>query len=185
MSFCSTHIVECLRNDNIEPVTYSSSIYSSEYLPQYGLIYDTSNHYSSASGDNQWWVVDFQSNVLIESYSIMAGSGSGWTYNWDLEASFDGLEWGLVHGMRNTICVDQIFTLNASVLCRSLRIIGRGLTVNGGHTYVQFYYVKFHGSLYPITPNPNCPYSSIDNKCVVHLFILSSFICHLLSFSCV
>ena len=100
MGFCSTNIVECLRNDNIEPVTYSSSVFSPDYLPQYALDYSTSTQFCSLNEDNQWWVVDFQSNVLIESYSIMAGSSGNWLYNWDIEVPFNDLDWFFIHEMR-------------------------------------------------------------------------------------
>ena len=118
MNLCSTHIVECLRNDNIQPVTYSSSIYTTSFLPQFALVYSDTNYYSSSYAANQWWVVDFQSTVLVENYSIKGNTGGGWIYNWDTEVSFDGLDWILVHGMRNTICNDQVFSLDTPVTCR-------------------------------------------------------------------
>ena len=79
MSLCQTHIVECLRNDGIFPSASSKSFYNDIYLPSNAIVYDTANYFNSATNsDNEWWIIDFKVNVLIENYSIMASSAIGW-----------------------------------------------------------------------------------------------------------
>ena len=166
MSLCQTHIVECLRNDGIFPSASSKSFYSDNYLPSNALVYDTANYFNSAdNSDNEWWIVDFKVNVLIENYSIMAGSGGGFIYNWDSEISTNNQTWVKVDEKRNTICSDQIFTLGEPVTCRYFKITGRGNSINNSPK-IAYYYVKFYGSINPPTPSPFFQVISPINNCI-------------------
>lgn len=42
---CSTSIVECLRDKNIEPKVYSSSELQNSYKAEYSLVYNKNNIY--------------------------------------------------------------------------------------------------------------------------------------------
>ena len=176
MSDCQTHIVECLRNNNIYPTASSSSVYDQRYLASNALEYSTSNQFTSLYGSiGEWWIVDFKTIVNIDKYSIKTSSGSGWIYNWDSEISNDNITWTKVHEGRNTICSDQLFELDSSFSCKYFKIIGIGQTTGEYLPGLAFFYVKCFGSIHS-----SSAYSSIIFNPFIYYYS-----CYSLSFSIV
>ena len=148
---CSTHIVECLRNENVEPEAFASSIIDNTNNASNALIYDSNTYYYSAGQKKpQWWSVNFKRKVSITSYTIQSfrqsGTDTAAIYNWTLSVSFDFSRWKVIHGPTESYDIVKSYTLDKPVNALFARIDGNSL-YSPDPTYISFYYVKFFGSL--------------------------------------
>ena len=74
---CSTHIIECLRAQGVEPEASSRSIAKDEFNATNALIYDAGTEFRSGESNiPQWWSVNFKQPVLIGGHQIVVESQS-------------------------------------------------------------------------------------------------------------
>ena len=85
---CSTHIVECLRNNGIEPEATASS-WQADRNPEYAINYTIDKYFFSDIRNNQWWMVDLKKNVSAHSYYIKIGLYCYWMTKWNISVSYD------------------------------------------------------------------------------------------------
>ena len=152
---CSTHIVECLRNEGIEPFAFASSESGASYASN-ALDYLTeSTFYPKSSYKNQYWAVYFKKTVNLQSYQIKAGTSSSSLasiYRWTMSTSMDNLTWTFVSSPAQGNPGDKIFTLDKPINARYVRIEGSSL-YSVDTSQFWFYHIKFFGSLSPMPSN--------------------------------
>jgi hypothetical protein len=184
MSQCSGDVLICVRQNGFSPVASSSSSWDSNHVAEKALV-DDSSHFCAVYGQNQWWKIDFKTNVVVSSYQIRSGSGGGWIYNWKVEVSTDNSNWVLIHTQTNKGCSNfPSFPTGYSQPFRYFRITGTGPAAGGGSTYnIAFYYIKFIGSygVYPTktpTQAPTPTFVKLVYSCAIarNPFSLSSLI---------
>ena len=146
---CETHIVECLRNANIFPEAFASSILNEASPAEAALEYDKTHFfYSNLTRKPQWWAVDFKRVVSISSYQISVNPWDGWIYSWTLSVSFDGKTWRDVDWPELGYPEGKTYTLEKPADARYARISG-GNPSYTDPTILLFFYVKFFGTLSP------------------------------------
>ena len=147
---CNTHIVECLRNINVEPEAFSSKDINDEVNASIALIYNTGSCFYSAEEDKpQWWAVDFKRIISISGYSIHSGgsaTNNGWIYNWTFSTSIDNKTYKVVHGPAQNLNSEKTYMFSNFVNARYIRIDGNSLWGSDRTTFA-FHYVKIFGIL--------------------------------------
>ena len=143
---CS-HVVECLRNREIEPEAFATSKYDSSYEPSNALIYDKNSEFCSYGRPGDWWGVFFKVPVSIAGYQIekfSVNSGSCALYNWTLSLSIDNKTWILVHGPIQSTSTDYSYNFSQSYNALYARIDGNSLW-SYDKTAIFFHYIMFFG----------------------------------------
>jgi hypothetical protein len=185
MTQCSGDVLICVRQNGFSPTVSSSPPHSSDHKPENALVDDDSTHYCGSFKPNEWWKIDFKTNVVVSSYQIRTDDGRGWIYNWKVEVSTDNSNWALVHTQTNKDCKSfPSFPTGYSQPFRYFRITGTGPAAGGGSTYnIAFYYIKFIGSygVYPTktpTQAPTPTFVKLVYSCAIarNPFSLSSLI---------
>ena len=127
---CS-HIVECLRKNNIEPEAFASSEYSNEYKVSNALVYDkTTQFYSKQENKPQFWGVYFKQPVSIKGYEITTNPVNEnfvSIYNWTFSLSFDNKTWSVVHGPVESTLTEKLYYFNQHYNALYARIDGNSL----------------------------------------------------------
>ena len=187
MKQCSGDVLICVRQNGFSPTVSSSPPYSSSYKPENALV-DDGSHYCGKYKPNEWWKIDFKTNVVVSSYQIRAGNGGGWIYNWKVEVSTDDSNWILVHTQTNKDCSSfPSFPTGYSQPFRYFRITGTGPAYRTSSHNIAFKYIKFNGNygVYPTktptrapTPTPTPTFVKLVYSCAVarNPFSLSSLI---------
>ena len=143
--FCTTNIVECLRNEGINPEVIDTK-HLNDLYPSYGINYenkDYQNYFHSPLDPEDTWTLDFKRVVSITGYQFKAGSGNNWIKNWAIYIKKRN-RWILVDPhLNNTAPGDTIFQLKRVQSTRYLKI--KGGTTELGYNYLAFYYIKLFG----------------------------------------
>ena len=171
---CRTNIVECLRNEGVNPEVIDTK-YLNSYYPSYGINYEitTNNYFHSPTDPDDTWTLDFKRVVSITSYQFKAGTGGNWIKNWNIYIK-KGSRWILVDPHQNDIDPgDDIHYLKKVQSTRYLKIEG-GKT-EYGYKCLVFYYIKLFGFS---TRVDNCKYTGkphfrISKLVCVLIFIIS------------
>ena len=165
---CSTHIVECLRNNRIEPEAFASN--EDNYPASNALDYSTSTAWAATKNTPQWWAVNFKRKVSIKGYEISTntpGTSDYSLYNWTLSVSNDNINWKVVHGPLQSKLPERSYNLNSPVNAIYAKIDGNSL--HSSYPYwLYIEYVKFFGSLNPINKRDA---ASCKTKKEVGLFV--------------
>ena len=147
---CSTNIVECLRNNKVEPEAFSKNNEGENYQASKALIYSTDNYFHSLIiKTSQWLAVDFKQKVLIFGYTIksaMSSSNRGWIYNWSLSSSMNNISYKVIHGPIQNLAAEKSYNFEKKFETKFLRIDGNSL-YSPDKTVMMFYWVKFFGVL--------------------------------------
>ena len=155
---CSTHIVECLRNEGVEPEVIDTK-YLNSYYPSYGINYevtDSENYFNSQVAPNNTWTLDFKRFVSMTGYQFKAGTGINWVKNWNIYIKKNN-KWILADQHQDDIAPDDsIFHFERVISTRYLKIEGGKTEV--GKYYLAFYYVKLFGFSSRVD----------DNRCTKH-----------------
>ena len=146
---CSTHLVECLRSMNIEPVAYASS---SPQSAKNALIYSETVsewYYTGGATTQQWWMVDFKAAVSISRYQIVTWTGCHYIDSWTIETSLDNETWNETDSIfRKTNPQKEIFKLKKPVKARYFKINGKSEACGNPFQFI-FFFVKFFGKKPP------------------------------------
>jgi hypothetical protein len=188
MTQCSGDVLICVRQNGFSPTVSSSPPIGSSYKPENALV-DDGSHYCGDYKPNEWWKIDFKTNVVVSSYQIRAPNGGGYIYNWKVEVSTDNSNWILVHTQTNKECSSfPIFSTGYSQPFRYFRITGTGPSATGYTHNIAFYYIKFNGNygVYPTKtpiPTPTPVKVIVVYTCVVvrNTFLLSHLIMIMIS----
>lgn len=171
-----THIVECLREKNIEPETFATSWYL-DHKPENALKYEqTTCFYTSSENKPQWWTVDFKQRVLITSYFIKCPSAANWISQWNLSVSNNNESWTVVDEPAQDYPRDRTFIVEKPTAGRYAKVFGSSpLSSLSDKTHYAFNFIKFNGlllaSIYQ-TPYNSCK-SNNYNILLIILLIYS------------
>ena len=145
MGLCSGDVLLCVRKDGFSPTVTTSPPISSSFTGENALV-DDSSCYCGSYKPNEWWMIDFKTNVMVKTYQIRALAQNGYIYNWKVEVSEDNSTWHFVHEQINTSCSNfPSFPTGYSNPFRYFKITGTGPS-SGPHTdKIAFFYIKFIG----------------------------------------
>jgi hypothetical protein len=174
---CS-NIIDCLRAIGINPTATATGSVNTEYTIDYT---DHSNFHSGKSG--KWVLIDFKSTVSIHSYQFHSSSNcvsGSWISEWNISVSFDNTSWVIADSPPIQCAGDKIFNLNKTVNARYLKIDGRAPLYSSSYVGFGFYYIKFYGSIIPIS-NSVCYQMTCkhkDNRINVNLMRIVFLLCY-------
>ena len=146
MQSCNKNIIECLREANINPVATSRTQYSSTYSTPKAIDYTTTTWYeSNDESSSQWWKIDFQQPVTLDSYRItVAGTGCYWLKKWKASISNDDSSWEDIGTEEDSWSGEKMINISKPVNARYFKID----SLNGKCGYrIAIRYIKFFGSL--------------------------------------
>ena len=148
--FCSTHIIKCLKSQNIQPEASSSSSHTNGDA-SLALNYDLNSGFLTEYPINgaQWWTVNFKHHVSLigyQIYSCIPEINNICIYNWTLSISLDNKTWRATHDPEKNKNEEKLHMFNKPFNAVYARIDG-----NSYHstytTSFRMFYVKFFGSL--------------------------------------
>ena len=146
MQSCNKNIIECLRENNVNPAATSRTQYSSSLVPSKAIDYSTTTQFESKyESSSQWWKVDFQQSVTLGSYQItVQGTNCYWIKKWDASVSNDDSSWDVVDIQEEKWSGEKIFNLSKPVKARYFKID----SLDGECGYrIAIQYIRFYGSL--------------------------------------
>ena len=133
MLTCSTDIVTCLRNENVEPYTTASVLNSdSTKLPYTVFAYDLDQnqyylHTSPSEGSQKgWFFSDLKKAVYLNSYKLTEDSGCSWASEWTFYVSLDNNEWKVID-TKSDYSYNAKFQLQNVYLARYINITGSAI----------------------------------------------------------
>ena len=135
---CSTHIVECLRNNKIYPKAHSQA-----GNPQYGIEYTDKSRFEAT---DVYWYVDLKKMINITSYQIRSDAYCLWIKKWDILLSNDTVSWSSSVSSHSGFSYNKIYNISKPQVARYFKIEGStpGCKVS---KYLAFYWVKIFGSI--------------------------------------
>ena len=154
MTICTKSIIECLRDDRIEPFAEANN-QNPNNPAAYGINYENSHFFHTWNGNFQsWWMVDFKKKVTINSYLFQAGSYCAYMKYWEASVSNDNKTWTVVDSPPQQWTENKNFSLKSPTACRYFRITG----LNGYCGFqMAFDWIKFYGTPRAIKPiKPDC-----------------------------
>ena len=169
---CS-NIIECLRNKNIEPEAFASSEWTSEFPASNAIKYDNSRFQTNAEKRPQFWGVYFKKKVLISSYQIVSDSvvsDFSNIYNWTFSISNNNKTFRTIHGPTQSTSTSKSYTFNRPYSAVYIRIDGDSL-LSSDKTKIQFFYVKFFGSINAFYDH-SCKTMRRSNNIFMHFIFL-------------
>ena len=139
---CTTHVVECLRNNKIYPKAYSPI-----GSPNKGLEYTLNSRFDPVSNENNYWYVDLKKKIKIESYQIKTYAECNWVSYWNIYLSNDSITWSESVSSYDGYPYDYIFEINSSRPARYFRIDGNAKRCTGYEKMLAFFWIKIFGSI--------------------------------------
>ena len=172
MKQCSSHIIQCLINNNIFPYANASS-YTPDRIPQNALEIDSNSDFCGGTEEaNGWWSVDFKTKILITQYQIFAKKEDGWIQNWKVEISETGEKWEKIDQQSTTCETSPTFNIKSPYSFRYFRIVNNGNSFGVDLPQLAFFYVKFVG----LINNMKKVSCGSGNILLIHALIISTFI---------
>lgn len=152
---CTKSIVECLRDNAVDPTAFASEAHISGAKPENALNYESDNIYNANHDANdKYFGVDFKQKVSISSYQIKtASSGCYWLYQWKAYVSNDDVSYEEVDSQTG-FPVEKTFNLSSKKNARYFKIEGNANSACSSKG-MAMYYVKFYGSLKPESKQGN------------------------------
>ena len=163
---CRTHIVECLRNNGINPSTASSTLHGNSPSSDEGINYTTDKYFFTEDIPNQWWSIDFKNYVAISRYSIKTKSSCNYVNNWTISISNDNKNFKKIDSQGTFYPGDTVYYLKRLYVTRFLRVDGNSPLCSTN--YLGFLYITFFGKT-------NCKseiYTAGDNNIVTQALFL-------------
>ena len=136
---CSTHIVECLRNNKVYPKAHSRSASA-----KFGLEYTEETRFE---GDDVNWYVDLKKKINITSYQIRTDAACNWVSKWDIFLSNDTISWSDSVSGHTGHSYNLIYNLNTPQVARYFKIEGSAPGCPTYPKYLAFYWIKIFGSI--------------------------------------
>ena len=136
---CTTHIVECLRNNKIYPKAHSQ-----DNSPQHGIEYTEENRFE---GDDVFWYVDLKKKINITSYQIRSDAVCNWISKWDIYLSNDTLSWSKSVSNHIGYSYNLLYDIGTPQVARYFKIEGSSPGCETYQKYLAFYWVKIFGSI--------------------------------------
>ena len=143
-------IVSQLKSRGIIAKAYASGIHKDNYdLEPNNALFDNSKTFHSTVAWNQWLLVDFSKNVLIDSYSIKSPGTTGCISNWDLEVSKNNDTFYPIDSKRGEIPQTEtkyeMYKPNMSVKTRYVRLYSKGLAYKYEYSQIYLKFINFYG----------------------------------------
>ena len=137
---CSTHVVECLRNNNIYPKAISPV-----GNPDRALNYTEANRFEGNTGETLYMYVDFKVKINISSYQIRADSGCNWISKWDIFLSNNSFVWTNSVSSHIGFTNNSVYEIDTPQVARYFKISGETPKCSLPK-YFAFYWLKIFGS---------------------------------------
>ena len=145
MKKCSKSVVECLRDNKIEPYAEANSFYPN-LIPSNAINYSSQSDrfHTSWPSISVWWMVDFKARVSIKSYQFDSGTGCDWIKYWKVSVSDDNITWIVADSPSQQFARNNIFKMKYPTTGRYLRVT----SLKGDCGYVMvFNSIKIYGSI--------------------------------------
>ena len=160
---CRTHLVDCLRKMNIEPLAFSDG-YHRDLSPN-NVIADEISVYkyfhSKYDKGDQYWGIDFKRNVVIKSYKLFAGQGCNMVTNWTVSVSNDNKTYFLVDKRKGIFPNGETYKLGIKAHARYLKLNGNTPGCVDFPNVFAFTHVEFMGRIGEITGKKASSYHNV------------------------
>ena len=169
MKKCSKSIVECLRDYKIEPSTEANS-YIARFPPQNAINYSNNeNFHADFYSSQRWWMIDFKTQVSIDSYMFGAGSVCDFIKYWQVSVSDDNITWKVADSPPQQFAENKTFELKYPASARYFKV--SNIKGDCGYTMV-FYYIKFFGSYLILKKTQKCIKTNRTNSLLYQIILL-------------
>ena len=124
---CSTDIITCLRDNDIEPYTTASHLSGDIKKRPYSVFQydlDPEEYYLHTNTEiNNWWKADLQRIVYINAYKLTAKKMCHWVSEWNFSISMDDKNWIIVDS-KHSYPDNEVIQFDNVYVARYLNITG-------------------------------------------------------------